>query len=483
MVQTGLTTLTTNKEIYLDNGYVSLDNYYEAEDSIARKVIMMCNDTVKKCINIDLKIKDIEKEFKIDLSNEQKNAIKMIFNNRISIVTGGPGTGKTTIIKTILKLIEIEKMDVVLCAPTGRAAKRITETTKEDAKTLHRLLALGKTEEDGISLNYEVPKLDQDFIIVDEVSMVDTVLMHFLFKSLKDKTRLVLIGDSDQLPSVGPGNVLKDLIDSDFVPVTKLTQIYRQVQESDIVMNAHKINEGTKIDLNSKDGDFFFIKGENLVSQIADLVSKRLKVYGNYDMLNDIQVLTPTKKGESGTRLLNKELQNILNPKNVLKSEKEFGGIIYREGDKVMQIKNDYDLYWESVDGKNYGSGIYNGDIGVISKITDDIIQVVFDSEKLVNYDSSALEELEHAFAITIHKSQGSEFPVVIMPIIPGPPMLYTRNLLYTGVTRAKELLIILGDQKTVFNMIDNNNTKRRNTGLKFKLEKYFNLFSKEYKI
>ncbi len=478
MVQSSLEVLNNNKEIYMENGFVALDNYYEAEDAISRKVIMMCNDTVKKCINIDLKIKDIEKDFKIELSKEQKDAIKMIFNNRISIVTGGPGTGKTTIIKTILKLIELEKMDVVLCAPTGRAAKRITETTGEEAKTLHRLLSLGKTEEEGISINYDVPKLDQDIVIVDEVSMVDTILMHFLFKSIKDKTRLVLIGDSDQLPSVGPGNVLKDLIDSDFVPVTKLTQIYRQIEESDIVLNAHKINEGKRINLDSKDGDFFFMTGNNLVSQIAELVSKRLKAYGNYDMFNDIQVLTPTKKGESGTKLLNRELQNILNPKNALKNEKEYGSVIYREGDKVMQIKNNYDLVWESIDGKNYGSGIYNGDIGVIHKITDDIIQVVFDNDRLVNYDTSSLEELEHAFAITVHKSQGSEFPVVIMPIIPGPPMLYTRNLLYTGVTRAKELLIIIGNKNTVFNMIDNNNIKRRNTGLKYKLEKYFNIFS-----
>ena len=478
LVTNTITSLSYDKEIYIDNNYVFLGNYYEAEDSIARRVIMMCNDNVHKCINIDAKIADIERTIKMDLSDEQKKAIKMCFSNKITVITGGPGTGKTTIIKTILKLLELERQDVALCAPTGRAAKRITETTGMEAKTLHRLLTLGKTEEDGIALNYEVPKLDQDYVIVDEVSMVDTILMHFLLRALKDKTRLILIGDSDQLPSVGPGNVLKDLIDCDLVPVTKLTKIYRQAQESQIIVNAHKINQGEKIDLSSRDGDFFFIKGTDILKQITELVSDRLLKYGNYDALRDIQVLTPTKKGESGTKFLNKELQNVLNPKSVLKKEKEFGGVVFREGDKVMQIKNNYDLIWESIDGKNYGSGIYNGDMGIITKILDDGMEVVFDDEKHVVYENAGLEDLEHAYAITVHKSQGSEFPVVVMPIINGPPMLYTRNLLYTGVTRAKELLVIVGESNVVTNMINNNNIKRRNTGLKTKLEKYFNLFS-----
>ena len=477
LVENELTSLIYSKEINEEDGYIFLSNYYEAEDSIARKVMMLCNDRVKKCVNIDAKIKDIEQQIKIDLSDEQKNAIKMAFNNKITIITGGPGTGKTTIIKTILKLLELEKLDFTLCAPTGRAAKRITETTGMEAKTLHRLLALGKTEDDGISINYEVPKLDQDYVIVDEVSMVDTLLFHFLLKAFKDKTRLVLIGDSDQLPSVGSGNILKDLISSDLVPVAKLTQIYRQAQESAIIVNAHKINQGEKIDLNIKDNDFFFINGTNIVSQVSDLVSNRLKKYGNYDVMKDIQVLTPTKKGESGTKFLNKELQGVLNPEDKNKKEKTIGSIVYREGDKVMQIKNDYDLYWESVDGKNYGSGIYNGDIGVIENISDDGFRVVFDEEKVVDYSQDNLDELEHAYAITVHKSQGSEFPVVVMPIISGPPMLYTRNLLYTGVTRAKDLLVIVGDSYVVNQMIANNSTKRRNTGLLYKLNKYYSIF------
>lgn len=386
--------------------------------------------------------------------------------------------GKTTIIKTIIKLLDIEEMEFALCAPTGRAAKRITETTGEEAKTLHRLLNLGKTEEDGISLRYEVPKVDQEVIIVDEVSMVDTILMHFLLHAMKEKTRIILIGDSDQLPSVGAGNVLKDLIDSDLVPVSRLTQIYRQAQESQIIMNAHRINQGEQINLASRDGDFFFINGTNVLEQVSELVSTRLQKFGNYDPLRDIQVLTPTKKGDSGTRFLNKQLQAILNPESKFKKEKTFGSTIFREGDKVMQVKNNYDLYWTSPDGKNYGSGIYNGDMGIVTSVQDEGIKVVFDDEKEIFYSQDSYEELELAYAITVHKSQGSEFPVVVMPLVSGPPMLYTRNLLYTGVTRARELMVIVGESRVVQNMINNNNTKKRNTGLKFKLEKYYRIFS-----
>ena len=372
-----------------------------------------------------------------------------------------------------------EGLELALCAPTGRAAKRITETTGEEAKTLHRLLALGKTEEDGFTISYEVPKIDKDVVIVDEVSMVDTVLFQFLIKALLDKTRLILIGDSDQLPSVGPGNVLKDLIESNVVPMVKLTEIYRQAQESQIIVNAHQINQGEQIDLSSRDGDFFFMRANNVIKQVCELTSDRLLRYGNYDSMQDIQVLTPTKKGDSGTRSLNKELQNALNPKSQFKKEKEFGSVIFREGDKVMQTKNNYDIYWESKDGKNYGSGIFNGDMGIINHISEEGIEVIFDEDKVVDYDSTNLEELEHAYAITIHKSQGSEFPVVVMPILQGPPMLYTRNLLYTGVTRAKQLLVIVGEEMIVKHMIENNHTKRRNTGLKFKLEKYMQIFRK----
>ena len=478
LIDNELVAMNYSKEVYIENEYVFLRSYFEAEDTIARRIMMMCNDNVKKYKSLDSKIENVERQIKIDLSEEQKKAIKLVFENKIAIVTGGPGTGKTTIIKTIIKLMQDEGLEIALCAPTGRAAKRITETTGEEAKTLHRLLALGKTEEDGITINYEVPKIDKDVVIVDEVSMVDTILLHFLTKALLDKTRLVLIGDADQLPSVGPGNVLKDLIETDIVPTARLTEIYRQARESQIIVNAHKINQGEQIDLSSRDGDFFFIKSNDIVKQICDLTSQRLMKYGNYNPMQDIQVLTPTKKGDSGTRNLNKELQNVLNPKSEFKNEKEFGTIIFREGDKVMQTKNNYDIYWESKDGKNYGSGIYNGDMGIINRISEDGIEIIFDEDKVVEYDSTNIEELEHAYAITIHKSQGSEFPVVVMPILNGPPMLYTRNLLYTGVTRAKQLLVIVGEEQIVKHMIENNNTKRRNTGLKYKLEKYMQIFS-----
>lgn len=479
LVDNEISALLISKELYSEDGKLFLKNYFEAEESVAQRLLMMCNDKVKRYNSLTDKILETENKLGINLSEEQKKAVEVIFKNKLTIVTGGPGTGKTTIIKTAITLMQKEGLEVALCAPTGRAAKRITETTGEEAKTLHRMLELGKTEEDEISLNYNVAKIDKDVVIVDEMSMVDIVLMHFLLKGLLDKTRLVLIGDSDQLPSVGPGNVLKDLIDSDIIPTVKLTNIYRQAAESNIITNAHMINNGEMIDLAKKDGDFFFLKGNEIVSQIGSLVSDRLTKYGDYDSIQDIQVLTPTKKGETGTKNLNKELQKVLNPAKISKKEKSFGDIIFREGDKVMQIKNNYDLYWESCDKKTYGTGVFNGDMGKITKITDENLEVTFDDERIVIYDGSTLEELEHAYAVTIHKSQGSEFPVVVMPIVSGPPMLYTRNLLYTGVTRARELLVVIGQENMVQYMINNSNIKERNTGLKYKLEKYMQIFSK----
>lgn len=479
VVDNEISALLISKEIYLENEKLFLKHYYEAEESVAQRLLMMCNDSVKKYHSLGEKISTTEKKLGITLSDEQKKAVESIFKNKVTIITGGPGTGKTTVIKTAITIMQKEDLDVALCAPTGRAAKRITETTGEEAKTLHRLLELGKTLEEEIELGYNVAKIDKDVVIVDEMSMVDIVLMHFLLRGLLDKTRLVLIGDSDQLPSVGPGNVLKDLIDSDMIPTVKLTNIYRQAAESNIITNAHMINNGEMIDLAKKDGDFFFMRGNDIVNQLGDLVSNRLAKYGDYDSMQDIQVLTPTKKGDTGTKNLNKELQKILNPATPLKKEKTFGDVVYREGDKVMQIKNNYDMYWESLDKKMYGSGVFNGDMGKINKISDEGIEVVFDEERVVNYDTSVIEELEHAYAVTIHKSQGSEFPVVVMPIVSGPPMLYTRNLLYTGVTRARELLVIVGQENIVNFMINNSNIKGRNTGLQYKLQKYMQIFSK----
>ncbi|MBQ9267640.1 MAG: ATP-dependent RecD-like DNA helicase [Clostridia bacterium] len=475
LVKNELTSLCYAREICVEDGYAFLKPYFTAEENIAKKLLMMCNDNVKRLHSLDSKIEETEKELKIDLSEEQRKAVRGVFANKVMIITGGPGTGKTTIIKLIIKLFQKEGMDIALAAPTGRAAKRMTETTGEDAKTLHRLLELGKLDDDKISIDYDVAHIDKDVVIVDEVSMIDVVLMSLLIKGISDKTRLILIGDANQLPSVGPGSVLKDLIESDMIPTAKLTEIYRQAKESQIVLNAHAINHGEMIDLEKREGDFYFIKSTNPVGNILDMMENKFK---DYDKLKDIQVLTPTKKGDTGTRNLNKELQALLNPKNSFKKEKEFGEIVFREGDKVMQIRNNYDVYWESKDGKSYGSGIYNGDLGIIDMISEDGVRVIFDEDKVVLYEGSVLEELEHAYAITIHKSQGSEFPVVIMPIISGPPMLYTRNLLYTGVTRAKELLIVVGNENVVKYMINNANTKNRNTGLKYKLEKYMQIFN-----
>lgn len=477
-VKNELTSLCYSREVIIEDGYAYLKPYYIAEENIAKKLLMMCNDNVKRFHTLDEKIERAEKELNIVLSEEQRKAVRGVFGNKVMIITGGPGTGKTTIIKLIIKLFQNEGMDLALAAPTGRAAKRITEMTGEEAKTLHRLLELGKLDDDNISIDYDVANIEKDVVIIDEVSMIDVVIMNLLIKGLSNKTRLVLIGDANQLPSVGPGSVLKDLIESDMIPTCKLTEIYRQAKESQIITNAHDINNGEMINLDRKDGDFFFIKSTSPVGNIIDLVSYRLKDYGNYDNFKDIQVLTPTKKGDTGTRNLNKQLQATLNPKSPLKKEKEFGDVVFREGDKVMQVKNNYDIYWESKDGKNYGSGVYNGDLGIIDSISEDGIRVVFDDEKVVNYESSVLEELEHAYAITIHKSQGSEFPVVVMPIVSGPPMLYTRNLLYTGVTRAKELLVLIGSDNMVKYMINNANIKNRNTGLKYKLEKYMQIFN-----
>lgn len=479
LVDNEISALLISKELYIEDDKVFLKSYFEAEESVAQRLLMMCNDKVKTYHSLSDKILNTESKLGIKLSAEQKKAVEMIFKNKVTIITGGPGTGKTTIIKTAITLMQKEGLEVALCAPTGRAAKRITETTGEEAKTLHRLLELGKTEEEEVSLNFGVAKIDKDVVIVDEMSMVDIILMHFLLKGLLDKTRLVLIGDSDQLPSVGPGNVLKDLLESDIIPTVKLTNIYRQAAESNIITNAHMINNGEMIDLLKKDGDFFFLRANDVINQIDGLVCERLTKYGDYDPVRDIQVLTPTKKGEIGTKNLNKELQKVLNPAKLNKKEKAFGDVVFREGDKVMQIKNNYDICWESRDGKNYGSGIFNGDMGRINQITDQSIEVVFDDEKVVNYDMSTLEELEHAYAITIHKSQGSEFPVVVMPIVSGPPMLYTRNLLYTGVTRARELLVIVGQENIIQFMINNSNIKQRMTGLKYKLEKYMQIFNK----
>ena len=394
----------------------------------------------------------------------------MVNDNNVSIITGGPGTGKTTIIKTIIDIYKTRGKKVALCAPTGRAAKRMTEATGNEASTLHRLLEIGKVFDDKPNPDLDVTPIDADVVIIDEVSMVDIFLMNYVLKAIFKGTKLVLVGDTDQLPSVGPGTVLKDLIDSRRVPCIRLNKIFRQALQSNIIVNSHKVNEGINFleddderDANKKlKDDFIFIEEKSTVN----MINKILEMYNL-----DEQIITPSKKGELGTKNLNKLIQEKFNPQSTLKNEKKFGGIIFREGDKIMQTKNNYDIMWRRKSEIN--SGIFNGEMGVIEKIDDESgeVKIRFDDDKVAFYGYQDLDQIEHSFAITVHKSQGSEFQTVIMPIFQAAPMLLTRNLLYTGMTRAKDKLIMIGNPFTINFMINNEKIKERNSGLRYKLE------------
>lgn len=361
----------------------------------------------------------------------------------------------------------------------GRAAKRMQETTGEEAKTIHRLLEIGKLEEDKIE--YDVAPIDADLIIIDEMSMVDLYIMNYLMKAIYLGTKLILVGDENQLPSVGPGAILKDIIESCEIPTIKLKKIFRQAAKSKIIVNAHNVNAGVSFTIKNKpenpneETDFFFINDsipEVILSKVISLCTGRLQKYGNYNFFDNIQVLTPTKKGILGIKELNKQLQNALNPVSDLKNEKIYGEIIYREGDRIMQVKNNYDITWQKSNGET-GIGIFNGEIGKIIKInnTEKHIKIEFDDEKIAWYEFNELEQIELAYSITIHKSQGSEFDVVILIIPKAYQMLLTRNLLYTALTRAKKLLIVIGGKETIDFMVNNTDTKKRNTGLEYKLK------------
>ena len=464
--------------------WIYLANYYRIEQNIADRLMNLVNaSNVKKIHNIDKKLKNIEKESIIDLSEKQKEAILAINNNNVCVITGGPGTGKTTIIKTIIELYKKEEKKVVLCAPTGRAAKRMTEATGEEAKTLHRLLEIQKTIDDEYAEEINVSPIDGDVVIVDEVSMVDMFLMNNLIKALYKGTKLVLVGDIDQLPSVGPGSVLKDIINSNRIEVIVLNKIFRQAAKSKIILNSHKVNEGESFigvkyeDKEIKD-DFFFIpetNQEKILSNVISLCTGRLKKYANYDFFENIQIITPTKKGKLGTKELNVILQEKLNPETDFSKEKRIGKTIFRTGDRVMQIKNNYDIYWEKKGEKfESGSGVFNGEMGKIESFNEETktVKIKFDDDKYAWYAYNEMDQIEHSYSITIHKAQGSEFDVVIMPITQSAPMLLTRNLLYTGMTRAKKMLIIVGNPNIINFMINNIDGKKRNTGLQYKLEK-----------
>jgi len=400
--------------------WVYLEEFYNAEKNIANKLISLKEGrNIKKINGFDRKIKTLEKHSDIELSEKQLEAVRAINDNNVCVITGGPGTGKTTIIKTILELYKQEGKKVVLCAPTGRAAKRMSETTGEDAKTLHRLLELGKIVSDdsqNINTDLAITPIDADIIIVDEVSMVDLFLMNYLVKGIYQGSKLVLVGDVDQLPSVGPGNVLKDIINSEAIVTIVLNKIFRQAAKSKIILNSHKVNEGKSFIGTEYEKDIledFFYISENSKTKILDnvisLSTGRLKKYGNYDFLKSIQVITPTKKGELGTKELNKLLQEKINPYQEEKKEKKYGDIIYRENDRIMQIKNNYDIYWEkNNDEVEYGSGVFNGEFGTIIKINESEkqIKIKFDDEKVAWYQYTDLDQIEHAYAITVHKAQ-----------------------------------------------------------------------------
>ncbi len=493
VIEDGIINLKVNNEIIVEDRegeeWIYLYSFYNAENQIAQNILGLDRyKNVKKVSNIEKELKLVEERTDILLSEKQKEAIRAINDNNVTIITGGPGTGKTTIIKSIIEIYKQKKYKIVLCAPTGRAAKRMTETTGEEASTLHRLLEIGKVDEESLfkkDNEYQGAPIDGDIIIVDEVSMVDMFIMSYLLDCIYKGTKLILVGDCDQLPSVGPGSVLKDLIASEKITTVHLDKIFRQAAKSKIIVNAHRVNSGKKfiskddkeMEEDSKQ-DFFFIKENNqekVLEQVLSLCNGRLKKFGDYDFFESIQVLSPTKKGMLGTREMNKALQEELNPHRDGEAEKNSMGAIFRIGDRVMQIKNNYDIYWEKKDNGEVevGNGVFNGETGTILNINEKEknICVKFDDDKLVWYEFNDLEQIEHSYCITIHKAQGSEFDVVIMLVPQAAPMLLTRNLLYTGLTRAKKLLIVIGNERVVDYMINNVDSKKRNTGLEFKLK------------
>lgn len=459
---------------------VYLQAAFFAEQDVAKRIKAL-SDAYSDDLNVDIdgKIKKMEAMSGLELSDSQRAAVRNSLTGGVTVVTGGPGTGKTTIINTIIGVLEESGLKVLVAAPTGRAAKRITETSGHLASTVHRMLGFYYSEESDemvFAKNEEDP-LDAGCVIVDEASMLDIFLMQALLKAIKAGTRLILVGDVDQLPSVGPGRVLGDIIDSEYVFTAKLTEIFRQAQESMIVVNAHRINRGEYPYCNEKDKDFFLLnksREEDILFTIKELLTRRLPDYYGVNPLTDIQVITPMKKRTLGTENLNAVLQEVLNPAKPSSVERKHGDKVFRTGDKVMQIKNNYQIEWQRLSDSLEGEGVFNGDIGYIKSIDKEYGQmtVVFDEDKYVTYDFSQLDELELAYAITVHKSQGSEYPIVIMPMSWFPPMLANRNLLYTALTRGKEVVVVVGSEDRMKAMVDNNEISKRYTGLEYRLRK-----------
>lgn len=451
-------------------------SYYNMEHNVA---LLLQELNVRQEVSeaeLQTKISAIERHTDVVLDGLQREALCEAARNGLLIITGGPGTGKTTTINSIIRLYEMEGLDFMLAAPTGRAAKRMSETTGYEARTIHRMLELngGVEGNAGFERNESNP-LEADAIIIDEMSMVDITLMNSLLKAIAPSARLVLVGDINQLPSVGPGSVLKDMIDAGVYRVVRLTKIFRQASQSDIIVNAHKINRGETVSLDNQSRDFFFLKrydADKIINVVLQLVIQKMPKYVNAQMY-EIQVLTPMRKGLLGVDRLNTVLQQHLNPPAQNKAEKIRGEVIFREGDKVMQVKNNYQIEWEVKNRYGIaierGMGIFNGDMGVIRKIREltETVTIEFDEGRVVEYPFKMMEELELAYAITIHKSQGSEYPAVVIPLLSGPKMLMNRNLLYTAVTRAKKCVTLVGDERTFADMVDNISEQRRYCGLK----------------
>lgn len=482
VVEDGVRGLGMRDEIYLMNGgddhYVYYKPYHLAENYVADK---LCELSCMRGEETDFSplIEQAQRRLGIQFAEKQKEAISTSMLNGVSVITGGPGTGKTTVINGIIRLCEDLDMELLLAAPTGRAAKRMTETTGMEAKTVHRLLEYTFGEEEyGFQRNEENP-IEADVVLIDEASMLDILLAKSLLKAIAHGTRLVLVGDVDQLPSVRAGNVLSDIIASEVVPVVRLDEIFRQARESMIVVNAHRINHGEVPLLNERDKDFYFLQRtsqKEILATVLDLLGGRLSDYYGVDSLRDIQVLSPMKKGETGVYLMNRSIQETLNPSEEGKNERQNGDDIFRVGDKVMQIKNNYDLKYKWVKNGTVlgeGEGLYNGDIGYITEIDEDsrTVSVLFDGEKLAEYEFGAMEDLVLAYATTVHKAQGSEFPVVVMPVTGGPPMLLNRNLLYTAITRAKKLVVLVGDEACLRRMVSNTVIKKRYSALDKKMK------------
>ena len=480
-----LTDLAVERKIVIkqeeDQTRVYSASAYFVEMSTAR---MLCDLNMKGEVDesaVLTKIASIEKETGTILDEKQKEAVTEAVRCGLLVITGGPGTGKTTTINTLISYFESEGLQILLAAPTGRAAKRMTEATGYEARTIHRMLEISGLQEEqagGFERNAQNP-LDADVIIIDEMSMVDIYLMHALLDAVTVGTRLIMVGDRNQLPSVGPGSVLKDVIDSGKVPVVRLTRIFRQALESDIVMNAHKINRGEPVALDNRSRDFFFLRRTDanvIISIVIQLIREKLPRYVDAKPY-DIQVLTPMRKGLLGVERLNRILQEYLNPPAQKKRQHEQNGTIFREGDKVMQIKNNYQTEWE-IRGRygipvEKGIGVFNGDMGIIREINlqTERVTVEFDEQRVVEYPYSSLEELELAYAVTIHKSQGSEYPAVVIPLLSGPRMLMNRNLLYTAVTRARKCVTVVGDDVTFRQMIENTSEQKRYTALARRIE------------